>query len=149
MFKRRIVEVLLLFTAVSVSGCTATQQNGIVVDYPEYGLGGVDNAFFVQDFGGSVAGRIVDTMDGEALEVIVKSMDTQDQTQLMTAIETGWLESIQWLNPMSKNDYKVTSYEKFQSISAQVCWKSDIEAIVDGSYQIVLIQTCEDAQVKI
>ena len=80
---------------------------------------------------------------GSPLALLVqKQMDRYDREQFNHVLERGLSgQTSSWTNPDKGNQYRITPLPAYQTIGKSVCRKASIEAMLNGTNQLGVLNT--------
>jgi len=143
---KKTTSVLLALT-IFVAGCQGNmpskQTTGAVI-------GGVAGGALGSQLGGGTGNKIAivaGTLLGAALGgAMGGSMDRADETYAQNALENSSdNETVQWVNPNTKNQYTVTPTSTYTQPNGVPCREFSTTAVIDGQKETVYGRACRQA----
>ena len=137
---KTLTAILILTITISLSGCGNMNkgQNGAAI-------GGGLGAALGQAIGRNTEATLIGVAIGTILGYIIgNEMDKYDKQQLDLVYERGVSgRTSSWINP-DKGARMMTPQPAYPGANGQICRKSEISAIINGSWQIVEQTACRD-----
>ncbi len=135
MIRFTIVVLLLSFLCVS---CANKGQTGAAT-------GAAGGAILGQAIGGDTKSTVAMALFGTLLGYLIgNEMDKADKKRMSQAFETTPAgETAEWVNPDTKNQYKVKPGKKY-TVDEKVCRPAEIDAVIDGEPQKTTTKACRN-----